>query len=156
MYWLRVRFTESVLMVLQSWRRNVLHVASLVKSTDLVLESSVDLPCWVKAQPQGFTRAKKATKNKPVLALPLPTVVNATSVVWCCNRPKSLCTWWLSFSTSRCFSRTFILHIKEIAWDYSLNTMFRGGEDFCLKVENNRKIKEEAETKLVTSTSNFL
>lgn len=34
--------------------------------------------------------------------------------------------------------------------------MFRGGEDFCIKVENNRIIKEEAETKLVTSTSKLL
>lgn len=44
----------------------------------------------------------------------------------------------------------------EISGVYSLNTFFGRDEDFCLTVENNRIIKEEAGTELVTSIDNLL
>lgn len=56
-------------------------MASLMRSTGVVLASSVDLPYWGKVQHQSFIRAEKAAKNQPVLSLPLPSVVSAAALV---------------------------------------------------------------------------
>lgn len=90
-------------------------MVSLVKSTDVVLVSSVDLLFWDKMQLQSFTRAKKAAKSKPGLSLPLPPCCHCNCTSSVLQQTKTTVNMVVAFSSSQCFSRTSILHIKEIA-----------------------------------------